>query len=128
MPTFFNPPTIHAPAPSYRHGALHALSGRRLVLSGQVGVRPDGSTAEGLEAQFAQSLDNLIAVIEAGGMTIGNLTKIVTLVTVPDALATFREVRARKLGDHVCAATYIQVAGLARPEFLVEIEGEAVQD
>lgn len=128
MPTFFNPPTVHAPAPSYRHGALHSLSGRRLVISGQIGVRPDGSVAEGLQAQFEQSFDNLIAVIEAGGMTIANLTKMVTLVTVPDALAIFREVRARKLGDHVCAATYIQVAGLARPEFLVEIEGEAIQD
>jgi 2-iminobutanoate/2-iminopropanoate deaminase len=128
MPTFFNPPTIHAPAPSYRHGALHALAGRRLVISGQVAVRADGSIVEGLEAQFEQCFDNLLAVVEGGGMSVGNLVKIVTLVTVPDAIATFRAVRARKLGDHVCAATYIQVAGLARPELMVEIEGEAVQD
>jgi 2-iminobutanoate/2-iminopropanoate deaminase len=128
MPTFFDPPTVHAPAPSYHHGALHSLSGRRLVISGQVAVRPDGTIVEGLEAQIAQCFDNLIGVIEGGGMTVGNLVKIVTLVTVPDAIATFRAVRARKLGDHVCAATYIQVAGLARPELMVEIEGEAVQD
>ncbi|QCI65761.1 RidA family protein [Phreatobacter stygius] len=128
MPSFFDPPTVHAPAPSYRHGAIHQLTGRRLIISGQVASRPDGTVAEGLEAQFEQAFDNLIAVVKAGGMEIGNLVKVVTLVTVPDAVATFRTVRARKLGSHVCAATYIQVAGLARPDFLVEIEGEAVQD
>lgn len=128
MPTFFDPPTVHAPAPSYRHGAVHALSARRLIVSGQIAIRPDGSVAEGLEAQFEQCFDNLIAVIRAGGMTIDNLVKMVTLVTVPDAIATFRVVRERKLGGHVCAATFIQVAGLARPDLLVEIEGEAVQD
>lgn len=128
MPTFFDPPTVHAPAPSYRHAAAHALTGRRLVISGQVAVRPDGAIAQGLEAQFEQCFDNLIAVIRAGGMDIPNLVKMVTLVTVSDAIATFRAVRARKLGDHACAATYIQVAGLARPELMVEIEGEAVQD
>ncbi len=128
MPTFFDPPTIHAPAPSYRHGAIHKLTGRRLIISGQVAARPDGTVAEGLEAQFEQAFDNLIAVVKAGGMEIKDLVKIVTLVAVPDAIAAFRDVRARKLGDHVCAATYIQVAGLARAEFLVEIEGEAVQD
>ena len=41
MPDFFNPPTIHAPASSYSHGATHALTGRRLVISGQIGVHPD---------------------------------------------------------------------------------------
>jgi 2-iminobutanoate/2-iminopropanoate deaminase len=128
MPTFFDPPTVHAPAPSYRHGAVHSLSGRRLIIAGQVAVRPDGSVVEGLEAQFEQCFDNLIAVIRAGGMEVDNLVKMVTLVTVPDAIATFRAVRERKLGSHVCAATYIQVAGLARRELLVEIEGEAVQD
>jgi hypothetical protein len=34
--------------------------------------------------------------------------------------------RDRKLGGHLCAATYLEVAGLASPQFLVEIEAEAV--
>jgi enamine deaminase RidA (YjgF/YER057c/UK114 family) len=126
MTQFFNPPSVHPPAPSYRHGAIHPLSGRRLIISGQVGARVDGSVAEGLEAQFDQAFDNLLNVIAAADMQPTDLVKMVVLVTVPDAVAVFRTARARKLGEHVCASTYIQVAGLARPDFLVEIEGEAI--
>ncbi|QCK86028.1 RidA family protein [Phreatobacter aquaticus] len=128
MPTFFNPPTVHAPSPSYSHAAAHALSGRRLVISGQIGMAPDGTVPEGLEAQIAQAFDNLIAVLRAGDMDIANLVKIVTYVTVPDAIVPFRTVRQAKLGDHRCAATFLQIAALVRPELLVEIEGEAVAD
>ncbi|MFX6246449.1 Rid family hydrolase, partial [Acinetobacter baumannii] len=78
----------------YRHGAIHKLTGRRLIISGQVAARPDGTVAEGLEAQFEQAFDNLIAVVKAGGMEIKDLVKIVTLVAVPDAIAAFRDVRA----------------------------------
>jgi alkylation response protein AidB-like acyl-CoA dehydrogenase len=39
--TFSNPPGVHAPAPSYHHAALVKLPSRRLVISGQIGVRPD---------------------------------------------------------------------------------------
>ncbi|MEI8144607.1 MAG: RidA family protein [Alphaproteobacteria bacterium] len=126
MTQFFNPPSVHPPAPSYLHGAIHPLSGRRLIISGQVGARVDGSVAEGLEAQFDQAFDNLLNVIAAADMQPTDLVKMVVLVTVPDAVAVFRTARARKLGEHVCASTYIQVAGLARPDFLVEIEGEAI--
>lgn len=126
MVIFFDPPTVHPPSPSYRHGALCPTAGRRLIISGQVGIRPDGSIVDGLEGQFAQAFDNLLSVLRSGDMEVGHLVKIVTLVTVPDAIATFRTVRQSRLGDHVCAATYMQVAGLARPELLVEIEGEAV--
>ena len=38
-----------------------------------------------------------------------------------------RQVRDTALQGHLCAATYLQVAGLASPEFLVEIEAEAVK-
>jgi enamine deaminase RidA (YjgF/YER057c/UK114 family) len=37
-------------------------------------------------------------------------------------------VRDQMLGDHAPASTYLEVAGLARPEFLFEIEGEAVRE
>ncbi len=39
-----------------------------------------------------------------------------------------RAVRDRMLGDHAPASTYLEIAGLARPEFLFEIEGEAVRE
>ncbi len=61
-------------------------------------------------------------------MDIPDLVKVTIFVTVPDAIAVSRRVRERKLKGHAPASTFLQVAGLARPDFLAEIEGEAVQE
>ncbi len=53
MPRFLNPANVAAPSSRYSHGVEHSLKGRRLVISGQVGLKPDGALAEGLEAQLA---------------------------------------------------------------------------
>ena len=47
-------------------------------------------------------------------------------VTLPEGLKLSREVRARKLGDLAPSSTYLVVAGLASPDYKVEIDGEAV--
>ena len=128
MPRFLNPTAVAAPSSQYSHGVEHRLDGRRLLISGQVGLRKDGTLAEGLEAQLAQCWDNLIEVLRAAGMDVGDLVKITIFVTVPNAIAVSRRLREQKLKGHAPAATFLQVAGLARPEFLAEIEGEAVKE
>jgi 2-iminobutanoate/2-iminopropanoate deaminase len=127
MPRLFNSAAIAAPSSLYSHGVAHG-PGRRLVISGQVALRPDGTLAEGLEAQFEQCWDNLIAIVREAGMEVTDLVKVTIFVTVPDAIATSRRIREAKLQGHAPASTYLQVAGLARPDFLVEIEGEAVKE
>ena len=47
MNRHFNPETVHAPAGSYHHGCEVPAGARWLVLAGQVGVKPDGSWAQG---------------------------------------------------------------------------------
>ena len=128
MPRFLNPTTTAAPSSQYSHGVEHGRQGRRLVIAGQVGLKPDGTVAEGLEAQLAQCWDNLIAVLREAGMDVADLVKVTVFVTVPDAIAVSRRVREQKLKGHAPAATFVQVAGLARPDFLAEIEGEAVRE
>lgn len=128
MPRFLNPATIAAPSSQYSHGVEHGLGGRRLVIAGQVALRRDGTLPEGVEAQLGQAWDNLIAVLHAGGMEVTHLVKVTIFVTVPNAIAVSRRIREQKLGGHAPAATFLQVAGLARPDFLVEIEGEAVRE
>ena len=128
MPRFLNPPTIVAPASRYSHGVEHRLGMRRLVISGQVGVRPDGTVPDGLEAQTELALDNLVAVLREAGMDIPDLVKMTTYVTVPGSAAVFRRVRDRRFAGHAPASTYLEIAGLASPRFLVEIEGEAVKE
>ncbi len=128
MPRFFNPPTVIAPASNYSQGAEHALAGRRLLVSGQIGLRPDGSLPEGLEAQMEAAWDNLIAVLAHAGMAVNDLVKVTVYVTVPGSVGPYRTVRDRKLAGHAPACTYLEVSGLARPDFLVEVEGEAVKE
>jgi len=55
-----------------------------------------------------------------------DLVKYTVFVTRPDVTAIYREMRDRMLEGHAPPATYVVVAGLASPELLVEIEGEAV--
>lgn len=128
MPRFFNPEAVQAPASNYSHGASHALSGRRLVISGQIGIDREGRIAEGLEAQFDQAFENLLAVLRADGMEIRHLVKITAFCTQPGAVGIFRAAREKALQGHAPATTYLQVSGLASPALLVEIEGEAVAD
>lgn len=128
MPRFLNPSSIAAPSSQYSHGVEHGLGGRRLVISGQVAMRRDGTLAEGLEAQLGQCWDNVIEVLRDAGMEASDLVKVTIYVTVPNAIAVSRRVREEKLRGHGPAATFVQVAGLARPEFLAEIEGEAVKE
>ncbi len=123
-----NPDDIVKPASQYAQAVLHAAGAQRLVISGQIGVDPDGRVEEGLEAQLERAWSNLFAVLRAAGFEKRHLVKITVFVTVPGAVAASRAARDRALDGHVCASTYLQVAGLASPDFLVEIEAEAVKE
>lgn len=128
MPRFFNPRTIARPGSKYSHGVVHGVRARRLVIAGQVGVLPDGSLAGDLEGQMDAAWDNLFAVLTEAGMGPTDLIKITAFVTVGGSVDMFRTVRDRRLMGHAPASTYIEVAGLARSDFLFEIEGEAVSE
>jgi len=128
MPRFVNPPRIAAPASNYSHGVVHGARARRLIISGQVGMRLDGSVPEGLREQIELAFDNLLAVITEAGMVRTDIVKISAFCTVAGGVAPFRRVRDRKLDRHAPASTYLQVAGLAAPALLFELEGEAVSE
>lgn len=128
MPRFFNPRTIARPGSKYSHGVVHSARARRLVVSGQVGVLPDGSLAPDLEGQMEAAWDNLLAVLTEAGMGVPDLVKITAFVTVPGSVDVFRTVRDRRLMGHAPASTYLEIAGLARPDFLFELEGEAISE
>lgn len=122
-----NPDTVVKPASRYAQGVVHAASAERIVVSGQLGVRPDGKLEEGLERQMERAWSNVFAVMEAAGFARTDMVKATVFVTLPGQVGLYREVRDRMLAGHVCAMTYLHVAGLAAPDFLVEIEAEAVK-
>lgn len=126
MPKAVLPRSIAPPSSRFAHGIVHSARARRLVISGQVGVAIDGSVAEGLQGQLEQIWDNIEAILQEAGMAVTDLIRITAYSAVPGGVGAYRSVRDRRLGGHLVAATYVEVAGLASPAFLVEIEAEAV--
>lgn len=124
----FNPGTVPKPASAYDQAVMHSGNARRLVISGQVGVTADGTLQEGLEAQLRQCWANLFAVMKAAGFEKRHLVKSVIYVTKPGQIAVSRRIRDEAMAGHTSASTYLEIAGLATPELLCEIEGEAVLD
>jgi 2-iminobutanoate/2-iminopropanoate deaminase len=123
--TFSNPPGVHDTGGRYSHAALVEGPGRRLVVSGQVGTAPDGTILPAGEAQIAQALANLQAVLAAHGMEFGNIVKMGVFLTDRALIPAWREQRGRLFGDHAPASTLLLVAGLADPRLVFEIEAEA---
>lgn len=128
MPRFLNPPTVPVPGSRYSQAVALGAPFKRLIISGQVGARPDGTLEDGMEAQLERAWDNIAALLEAAGMTIADLVKVTTYVTVKNSVGATRLIRERKLGRHAPASTYVEVSGLANPAWLCEIEAEAVRE
>ena len=125
--TFSNPATVHAPGSRYSHAALVEGPGHRLVMSGQVGIAPDGTVATGGQDQIAQALANLGAILAAHGMGPAHIVKMVVFLTDRSLIPAWRLERDKFLGGtHAPASTLLVVAGLADPRFVFEVEAEAV--
>lgn len=128
MIRLWTPDTMPQPASRYSQCALAEGATRRLEISGQIGIHPDGSLAEGLAAQLDVALANVDRALAAAGMGRGNLMKITVYLTEnsPEAVATYRERRDAWVGAGAPpAATLLIVAGLASPALLVEVDAVA---
>ncbi|GAB2176292.1 RidA family protein [Dongia sp. agr-C8] len=124
---FINPSSITAPASNYSQGVLVSAGGRRLLISGQIGMTKEGIVLDGMEAQLRQTWKNLIEVLKAGGMAHTDLVKVTSFVTDRSAVGLVRQIRDEFMAGHRPASTFLVVAGLAMPELLCEIEAEAVK-
>jgi len=126
MPTHLsNPPGVHTPGSRYSHAALVEGGGRRLVISGQIGVRPDGSVVEDGPGQISQALANLGAILAAHGMGPAQIVKMSVFLTERALISAWRTEREAFLGTVAPTSTLLLVAGLADPRFVFEVEAEA---
>ena len=128
MPRPINPSDVAKPQSNYAQAVVHHAGAERIVVSGQLGIKPDGSLESGFEAQAERAWTNILAILKSAGFETKHLVKVTTFVTEPGRTATARAIRDRLLGGHTCASTYLQISGLARDGFLIEIEAEAVKD
>ncbi len=128
MPRNVNPALIHAPSIRQSHGIVHSSRSNRLLIGGQFGILPDGTVATSLEAQFQAAWDNITAILNDAGMSVHNLVRIFVAVTVPGSIHIHRQALEMVLGGQKPVVTFIEVSGLAQPEFLVSIDAEAIAE
>ena len=102
--------------------------GNTAYIAGQIGVDTNGGlTARGdADAQLRQLYANLEAALEAIGGSRRNMVKTTTYFTRPEYFPSVRRAREEFYGDSPPTSTAIPVAGLAHPDWLVEIESIAV--
>lgn len=124
--TPINPETIIKPASAYAQAIL-VDGGKRLIISGQIGIAPDGAIAEGYAAQARQAWANLLAILADQGFAVTDLVRITVFDVMPGNVSAYRAIRDEVLNGHLVASTYVRVAGLASDAFLTEIEAEAIR-
>ena len=123
-----NPATVvEAYGGSYSQ-ALEIPAGARLIFTaGQVGMAPDGTTADGFAAQADQTWANILALLAEGGMGVDDIVKITGYIVGHENFPAYAAARKKALGGVRPASTAIIVPALALPEWVVEIEAVAAK-
>lgn len=122
--THVNPSGMHT-SPAYSQGVI-AEAGRTLYVGGQNGTDERGAIEGGVEQQSVRALQNVLRVLEAAGAGPEHVVRLgIYLAPDADPNAAFAAT-AGVWGPHPTAVTVVRVAGLGRPEALVEIEATAL--
>lgn len=125
MKEFRNPQGVHPPLGSYSHQVEIRDRERLLVISGQVGMREDGSVPEDPLEQIEVAFDNIFRNLRAAGMDVKDLIKLTYYLVGEIDTGKRRELVMSKLQGHQPCSTLLYVAGLASPLYRVEIEAWA---
>ncbi|WP_338483272.1 RidA family protein [Streptomyces sp. SCSIO 75703] len=116
-----------APAAQYAH--VVSATGRLVAVSGQLSLDEEGRiVGEGdAAAQAERVFENLRRCLAAAGAGFDDVVKLTYFVTDMAHMPAIRAARAAHIPDErLPAASAVRVAGLVRPEFLMEIEALAV--
>ena len=114
--------------PGYSQGVKVSGAQTILFLAGQVAYDKTGSVAHAgdFTAQARAVFGSIKALVEAAGGSLANVVKINTYVTDARHRPEFRTVREEFFGPKGPASTMVQVAALAHPDYLIEVEAIAV--
>lgn len=125
MKEFRNPQDVHEPLGSYSHQIEIKGNERLLVISGQVGMKEDGTVPEDPLEQIDIAFENILRNLRATGMDVRDLIKLTYYLVGEIDTAKRREVVLSKLQGHQPCSTLLYVAALASPVYKVEIEAWA---
>ena len=120
--TTLNPPTIWTPKGSYSQVVM-IKPGRLVFLAGQTAVNRQGELVGpgDIRAQTKQVLQNIKNGIEAAGGTLQDIVSMTVFITDARYHSDVNEVRGEIFGSSFPVSAMVEVAGLARPEMLIEI-------
>lgn len=112
-----------------RFGYSRAVrAGGHVAVSGTVGRNPDGTVPQGAYGQARRALEIIVAALAEVGAAPAHVVRTRTFVT---DIAWFDDVaraHAEVFGDVRPATSLVAVSALVGPEYLLEIECDAVID
>lgn len=119
-----SPPDLPTPF-GYSH-VVGIPAGRLVWTSGQVAIDTEGEVPEGWAAQTRLVFENVGRALAAQGAGWTDVVKLTYFVTDVEEIATVRSVRDEFVDtERPPTSSLVQVAGLFRPDLLVEVEAVA---
>ena len=114
--------------PGYSQGVKVTNASTILFLAGQVPYEPNGTPAfrGDFRAQARHVFGAVKILVEAQGGTLANIVKILTFVTDIRYRMDFGVVRDEFFPSNKPASTFLQVASLSHPDYMIEVEAIAV--
>jgi 2-iminobutanoate/2-iminopropanoate deaminase len=122
-----NPAGVHAPLGLYSHTVTVPEGTELIFLSGQVGVRPDGSVPATIEEQADQVFANIVALLKSHGLAATSIVKLTTFMVAGHDGDAVRAARLKHLGPHRPASTAVFVSQLVDPAWFVEVDAVAAK-
>ena len=119
-----NPDAVHKPLGKYSH-QIEIHDERMLIISGQVGMRLDGTIPDDPLEQIDLAFENILHNLHAANMDVNDIVKLTYYLVGEIDTAKRRELVASKLQGHEPCSTLLYVAGLASPQLRVEIDAWA---
>ena len=119
-----NSPSAPQAAGGYSQAVEVTGAQRLLFISGQIPETVTGIVPLDFSGQARLVWHNVIAQLEAAGLSISNLVKVTTFLSSRDFAMANREVRREVLGSHVPAMTVV-ITGIFDGKWLLEIEAIA---
>jgi 2-iminobutanoate/2-iminopropanoate deaminase len=108
--------------------AVITSGGRLIWLAGQVAAEDAAgrSLAGDFDGQVREVFARLGRTLEEAGARLSDMVTMTVFITDARLGDRFTQLRKEIFGDNFPASALITVAGLARPEMLVEVQGIAV--
>jgi len=116
-----NPERLHKPL-NYYHSVEVDAGCKTIYLAGQTAVKSDGTTPSGIKAQAEIVFENLQTVLSESGYKLEDVVFMKSFLVNRADRDGYQEVRARIWGEIKPASTFLIVSGLAKPEYLLEVE------